>query len=88
LAGDITDFGMKDQVLLIRETDNKRTYVKINLTDPQIFYSPNFYLQQNDVLVVSPDKKKPTASDQRNLALVSLGLAAVSTMAVLISLFR
>jgi polysaccharide export outer membrane protein len=88
MAGDFTEFGLKNKVLLIRENEGKRSYANIDLTDPLIFSSPNFYLRQNDVLVVEPDKKKPTASDQRNLALISLSLAVVSTIAIVITLFR
>lgn len=88
MAGDFTDYGLKDQVLLIRETSGKRAYININLTDPNIFTSPNFYLQQNDVLVVKPDTKKPTASDQLRLQYITLGLAVVSTAAIVITLFQ
>jgi polysaccharide export outer membrane protein len=88
MAGDITDFGLKDQILLIRENGTSRTYANINLTDPAIFNSLNFYLQQNDVIVVKPDKKKPTSSDSLRLQYISLGLAAVSTIALIITLFR
>ncbi len=88
MAGDLTDFGLKDQVLLIRETSGKRAYININLTDPNIFTSPYFYLQQNDVLVVKPDTKKPTASDQLRLQYITLGLAVVSTAAIVITLFK
>jgi polysaccharide export outer membrane protein len=88
MAGDITDYGHKDQVLLIRESAGKRAYYYINLVDPQVFSNPNFYLRQNDVVVVRPDKKKPMSSDQRTLQIVSVGLAAVSTAAIIISLFR
>jgi polysaccharide export outer membrane protein len=88
MAGDITDYGLKNNVLLIRESQGKRSYATIDLTDPQIFSSPNFYLRQNDVLVVQPDKKKPTASDQLALQIISISLAAVSTIAIVITLFR
>ena len=88
MAGDITEFGLKDQVLLIRENHGTRSFATINLTDPLVFSSPNFYLRQNDVLVVQPDKKKPTATDQRTLAIFSLSLAVISTLAIVYSLFR
>lgn len=88
MAGDITDYGLKDQVLLVRENDGKRTYANINLTDPNIFTSPYFYMRQNDVVVVKPDVKKPTATDQRTLQYISLGLTAVSTIAIIITLFQ
>jgi polysaccharide export outer membrane protein len=88
MAGDFTDFGLKDQVLLIREEGGQRSYKNVNLADPAIFTSANFYLQQNDVLVIKANPKKPTALDQRTLQYISLGLAAVSTAAIIISLLR
>jgi len=88
LAGDINDFGIKNNVILVRENQNKRTYARLDLTDPSIFMSPNFYIRQNDLLIVFPDAEKPTAKDQRNMQYITLSLAIISTAAVLITLFR
>ncbi len=88
LAGDINDFGVKKNVILVRENQNKRTYASLDMTDPKIFMSPNFYIRQNDLLIVFPDPEKPTAKDQRNMQYISLALAIISTAAVLITLFR
>ena len=88
LAGDINDFGIKNNVILVRENQNKRTYARLDLTDPNIFNSPNFYIRQNDLLIVFPDSEKPTAKDQRNMQYITLSLAIISTAAVLITLFR
>lgn len=88
MAGDITMYGRKDMVMLIRETQGKRTYYNLNLTDPTIFSSPNFYLRQNDVLVVQADKRKATAGDQQTMMYITLAFTAVSTVAILITLFR
>jgi polysaccharide export outer membrane protein len=88
MAGDITIYGRKDNVMLIRESQGKRTYSNLNLTDPQIFSSPNFYLKQNDVLVVQADSRKTTAADQQSMMYITLAFTAVSTVAILITLFR
>jgi len=88
MAGDITMYGRKDMVMLIRENQGKRTYYNLNLTDPTIFSSPNFYLRQNDVLVVQADSKKSTPADQQTMMYITLGLTVVSTAAILITLFR
>jgi hypothetical protein len=58
------------------------------LTDPTIFSSPNFYLRQNDVLVVQADPRKTTAGDQQSMMYLTLAFTAVSTVAILITLFR
>lgn len=57
-AGDITNLGNRQRILLIRETDGQRSFVWLNLRDRGIFNSPWFYLRQNDVLYVEPSKAK------------------------------
>jgi polysaccharide export outer membrane protein len=88
MAGDINVYGRKDKVMLIRENQGKRSYYNLDLTDPKIFSSPNFYLRQNDVLVVQADSKKSTAADLQTMQYLTLGLTAVSTLAIIITLFR
>ena len=59
LAGDLTIYGRRDNVLLIRELDGgKKEYVRINLKDTDILTSPFYYLQQNDVVYVEPNKTR------------------------------
>jgi polysaccharide export outer membrane protein len=88
MAGDINMYGRKDKVMLIRENQGKRTYYNLNLTDPNIFSSPNFYLRQNDVLIVQADPRKSTAADVQTMQYITLGLTVVSTIAIIISLFQ
>lgn len=88
MAGDINMYGRKDMVMLIRENLGKRTYYNLDLTDPKIFSSPNFYLRQNDVLVVQADKRKSTPADQQTIMYITLGFTAISTLALLISIFK
>lgn len=59
LAGDMTIYGMRKNVKLMRETETgERNVYTIDLTDKNLIYSPYFYLQQNDVLYVEPNKTK------------------------------
>ncbi len=59
LAGDLTIFGKRENVKLVREhADGKKEIVIINLNDSQLVRSPYFYLQQNDILYVEPNKTK------------------------------
>jgi polysaccharide export outer membrane protein len=88
LAGDISEYGKKDKVMLIRESQGKRTYAILDLLDPAVFSSPNFYLRQNDVLVVEPDSRKPTAADIQTLQYITVAASVVSSIAILITLFR
>jgi len=58
-AGDLTIYGVRDRVKLIRESaTGKKEVVTINLNDAEIINSPYYYLQQNDVVYVEPNKVK------------------------------
>ena len=57
-AGDLTEYGKPDNVLVIRTENGKSTYHRLNLTDGSIYASPYFYLQQNDVVYVEPNDIK------------------------------
>ena len=79
---------MRENVLLIREEDGKRVFQRFDLSDPAIFSSPYYYLKQNDVVYVEPNKAKKGAShyDQNAQFKVSVASVVVSTLSVLASL--
>lgn len=56
LAGDLPITGRKDNVLIIRETEGRREYARLNLNSRNVFSSPYFYLKQNDVIYVEPTR--------------------------------
>lgn len=55
-AGDIPLTGRKDNILIIREVEGKREYGRINLNSKNVFNSPYYYLQQNDIIYVEPSR--------------------------------
>ena len=64
LAGDLTIYGKRDGVKLIREeADGTKQIVQLNLNDANIIHSPYYYLQQNDIIYVEPNKAKARNSD-------------------------
>ena len=64
MAKDMTIWGRRDNVKLIREDSvGKKSIHERNLNDADIINSPYFYLQQNDVLYVTPNKTKAKNSD-------------------------
>src|SRR5690606_18429708 len=63
LAGDLTIYGKRENVLLVREHDGQKELVRLNLNDSGLFQSPYFYLRQNDVLYVEPGKAKAAANN-------------------------
>lgn len=87
-AGDLTPFGERNNVLLIREVDGKKEFHRFNLNDASILTSPYFYLQQNDVVYVEPNKvRKDNAEYNTNNAYkVSVASAIVSACSVVASL--
>jgi polysaccharide export outer membrane protein len=88
LAGDITVFGRRDNILVVRETNGKREFGHLNLKDPNVFLSPYYYLKQNDLMIVDVGKNKSVVNNQQTFQYVSLGASLLSIAAVFISLFR
>lgn len=62
LAGDLTIFGKRDNVLLIREIDGVKSFAKIDLTSIDVINSPAYYLTQNDIIVVEPNSARIKSS--------------------------
>jgi polysaccharide export outer membrane protein len=88
LCGDLTPFANRDSVFIIRESNNKREFAWMNITKPEIMASPYFFIQQNDIIIIEPNKKKAAANDVITVRNISLALAFVSTFAVVYTLFR
>ena len=56
-AGDLNLYGQRDKIFLIRENEHgQREYHQLNINDADIFNSPYYYLQQNDIVYVEPKK--------------------------------
>ena len=88
LAGDLTFYGRRDNVAIIREVNGKRQFARLDLTKPEIMASPYFYLQQNDVVIVEATNRKVAASDQVTARNVTMFAALVSAIAVIYSIFK
>ena len=64
MAGDLTIYGVRDNVKLIREDQNgHKQFVTLNLNDADLLLSPYYQLQQNDILYVTPNKTKAQSAD-------------------------
>ena len=85
LARDLTIWGMRDNVKIIREDkDGKRNVYEVNLNDVNILTSPYYYLQQNDVVYVTPNQSKAKNSDVGSST--SLWFSATSILISMVSL--
>ena len=87
LAGDITIFGKKDNVLLIREVNGKREIKRINLNEVNFLNSPYYYLQPNDLVYVEANKDKVALSSALRQSLPTL-LSALSVVLITIQLIK
>ena len=86
MAGDLTDYANRNNILLIREEKGQRTYTRLDLQSTEIFTSPYFYLQQNDFIYVEPIQARiATVSDpfQRVIGYVTGGLSLIALILTL-----
>jgi len=88
IAGDMTDYGHRNNVLLIRREGDKTIYHRFDLRDTKSLNSPYFYLKQNDVLYVEPDDVKASNAkyNTNNSFKLSVISTIVSTVSVIASL--
>lgn len=86
LAGDLTIYGNRSNVMIIREENGKREYARIDLTARDIFNSPYYYLHKNDVIYVEPVKSKMLDTDSRirTVPLIATIVGGISTLGILI----
>ena len=85
MAGDMTVWGLRDNVKLIREgADGKQQIITLDLNSAETILSPYYWLQQNDIVYVTPNKAKARNSDIGNST--SLWFSATSILVSLASL--
>ena len=85
MAGDMTVYGLRDNVKLIREDANgKQQIVTLDLNNAETILSPYYWLQQNDIVYITPNKAKARNSDVGNST--SLWFSATSILVSVVSL--
>lgn len=84
LAGEMSIYGKRTNILVCRENHGKKEFGRLDMSSADVFNSPYFYLQQNDVVYVEPNKSKASTSTyNQNLPLI---LSAISTLATVSAL--
>src|ERR1035437_9171361 len=83
LAGDLTIFGKRNNILIIRDVEGKRDFARIDITKRDFFNSPYYYLKANDMVYVEPKKRKIT-SGNLTLQLLPMVLSTISILFVII----
>ena len=88
MAHDLTIYGERKNVSIIRERDGERTIYEIDLTDVDLFKSPAYYLQQNDIVYVQPNKykKRQSTVDSKGQWVTSIALSAGSMLLTVVSI--
>ncbi|WP_114783167.1 polysaccharide biosynthesis/export family protein [Botryobacter ruber] len=83
MAGDMTPYGKRENVLVIREEEGVRKMARLNLNNKEILNSPYFYLQQNDVVYVEPDRMRQVqaSTNTRTLSII----ASVTSLLIVIA---
>ena len=84
LAGDLTIYAKRDNVLLIREEKGSKLIKRINLNSSEIFSSPYYYLKSNDVVYIEPNRTK-VASASRTQQLLPTILSGLSFIAIILT---
>ena len=85
-AGDLTPYGRRDNVLITREVNGKLELARLNLGNADIYTSPYYFLQQNDVVYVSPNKVRAIGSTNSGLwlSVVSTALSAATIIVTVV----
>ena len=86
MAGDLTIYGRRDSVMVIRETEGERRVMFNNLLSKDVLNSPSFYLQQNDVVYVKPNRIKAQQSGINQNNNVGVWLSAASLLTTVLML--
>ena len=86
LAGDLTIFGIRDNVMLIRQEGAEKLAIRLDLSSSKILQSPYFFLKSNDVIYVEPGKAKVATTDytRQNLPIIFGGITAFAVLVNLI----
>ncbi|GAA4416052.1 polysaccharide biosynthesis/export family protein [Nibrella viscosa] len=86
LAGDVTIYGRRDNVLVIREENGKKEFVHIDMTRRDLFRSPYYYLHPNDVVYVEPGKARVATADRMSQLVPSV-LSALSFISIILRFY-
>lgn len=88
MAGDFNPYSMRDSVMIIREQNNERNFGYVDFNSAEVFSSPYFYLKQNDVVYVRPQKSKMGSIRNPASNYLPWVTAFTSVMVLIISITR
>jgi polysaccharide export outer membrane protein len=88
LAGDLTIKGIRENVMVIRDFDGTKVYTRIDLTKKEVLDSPVYYLTQNDVVYVEPNKSAITSSSLDSRTTIAISLASLVITSTILFITR
>ena len=88
LAGDLTIYGRRDNVLIVRDNNGSKEFGRLNLNSSEVFNSPFYYLKQNDMVYVEPNKAKASANNAPQIQTVGIITSILSVLILGISVLR
>lgn len=83
LAGDLTIFGKRENVLLIRENNGVKEFARFDLNSSSLFSSPYFYLRQNDIIYVEPNKNKVVSANAQRTRNITIFASILSVIIII-----
>ncbi|MGZ4036806.1 MAG: polysaccharide biosynthesis/export family protein [Bacteroidia bacterium] len=87
IAGDLNITGVRNNVLVVRDVDGKKTETRVDLTSKELFSSPVYYLNQNDMIYVEPNRAKINSSviNPANAGIIISAVSLIITVLALIT---
>jgi len=87
LAGGITDYGKKEEVVVLRPTDSTIEHGTLDLSSKKVFESPYYFLRQNDVVLVNPNKYGARLGEQVFNQRLGLAFSVINMLILLYGIF-
>ncbi|MFP5042369.1 polysaccharide biosynthesis/export family protein [Parasediminibacterium sp. JCM 36343] len=92
LSGDVPITGRKDNILIVREDNGERTFGRLNIQSHDIYKSPYYFLKQNDLVYVEPNKLKVKQQSEqtfiRNIGLFTTTISVLTSVIFLLTYLR
>ena len=87
-AGDLTNRGIRENVLVIRDFNGTKVYTRLDLTSKNMMKSPVYYLTQNDVVYVEPNKSAIRSSNINTNTQVAISIASLLITSTILLITR
>jgi polysaccharide export outer membrane protein len=88
MAGDLTIYGKRENVLIVRDNEGKKEFARLNLNSSEIFNSPFYYLKQNDVIYVEPNKARVSTNNAGQVQTIGIITSILSVLVLTVSVFK